>query len=605
MPWTAPVSEIPLIKDLGTLITKLAGWLSDLVRTARFYDLEAPVAYGTTVRPSGNRGGPQLITVTDNAAFTVAAPSNPREGFIITLDFLNSSEGSVGTVTFDAAYVLDGAFRAPGIDLRASYRFLRSPDGKWREIERNTGPAAPPPTGPTADFTVVKSGLTVTITDASVPAAGTTITAWDYDWGDGTPHATTANPNHTYATEGQKTITLTVTDSNAATGTRVRTPTLSDPVTGTTLGVPFGPMNLFATTSLLEPQNSWFTMSEGSVTSGMVLSRLAACKAEGLKYIPNICGGGRAQYLTGGKFDRRIHSARMQTFNTSAIITAFTEASSPVLGTEVMDEPGNDGGPGNMSNSWGPTGTMSKSSRTPQEIWYVQLAANAAAGDIAIVVQPLPYALLDGDLLTFLPGQGKTVIIDGNQAAGDTVINCLPLVHSLSTGDNSMSNSVDNLCQEAKNIFGAAMAVGVTMDYSIFQSQHFLVTDFIISQYRYAKSNGNLETYISAAEAIGTRDGHKIAYSINIIDGGIPGSKSGCPDVWICGANTGGRGSYCANCNVTPAQLEAWGKRLTEMGTFVLMWKYYSGFMDKVDNQAAFKAVADYAATQTFGSLHR
>src|SRR4051794_6055771 len=106
MAWDPPVSEIPLIKDLATLISRLAKWLSDLMRSARFYDKEAPLTYGTTVRPSGNRGGAQLVTVTNGTAFTVAAPSSPREGFIITLDFLNSSEGSIGAVTFDSAYVL-------------------------------------------------------------------------------------------------------------------------------------------------------------------------------------------------------------------------------------------------------------------------------------------------------------------------------------------------------------------------------------------------------------------------------------------------------------------------------------------------------------------
>jgi hypothetical protein len=52
----------------------------------------------------------------------------------------------------------------------------------------------------------------------------------------------------------------------------------------------------------------------------------------------------------------------MQSFDTPAIRSAVAQAVSDgiLIGNSVMDEPFNDGGPGNESNSWGPKGTLSK-----------------------------------------------------------------------------------------------------------------------------------------------------------------------------------------------------------------------------------------------------
>lgn len=67
-------------------------------------------------------------------------------------------------------------------------------------------------TGPRADFAFgpVPSDhpLTVEFFDASV---GDAISGWDWDFGDGTPHDNSRNPNHTYAGFGEYNVTLTVT----------------------------------------------------------------------------------------------------------------------------------------------------------------------------------------------------------------------------------------------------------------------------------------------------------------------------------------------------------------------------------------------------------
>lgn len=64
--------------------------------------------------------------------------------------------------------------------------------------------------------------LTVNITDYSTPGPHGPIIAYDYNWGDGSTHANTANPSHVYNTEGTYTITLTVTGTGTD-GTAVHT----------------------------------------------------------------------------------------------------------------------------------------------------------------------------------------------------------------------------------------------------------------------------------------------------------------------------------------------------------------------------------------------
>ena len=63
-----------------------------------------------------------------------------------------------------------------------------------------------------ADFSATPTqgynDLTVYFTDLST---GDKITAWDWDFGDGSTHGTVQNPSHTYTTLGKHTVTLTVT----------------------------------------------------------------------------------------------------------------------------------------------------------------------------------------------------------------------------------------------------------------------------------------------------------------------------------------------------------------------------------------------------------
>ncbi|MEN8238323.1 MAG: PKD domain-containing protein [Actinomycetota bacterium] len=68
---------------------------------------------------------------------------------------------------------------------------------------------------PTADFSAVPSGLSVSFTDTSMDVDGAVV-AWDWDFGDGSV-SPEQNPVHDYAAPGTYDVTLTVTDNDGAT----------------------------------------------------------------------------------------------------------------------------------------------------------------------------------------------------------------------------------------------------------------------------------------------------------------------------------------------------------------------------------------------------
>jgi hypothetical protein len=124
------------------------------------------------------------------------------------------------------------------------------------------------------------------------------------------------------------------------------------------------PVGLFGTWdgTTLQPNTEVFTMTYAGVTPATLLARLAVARSRGVRMVTAMTGGARANYLTNGVFDMAKWQARMRSFDTPAIRSAVAQAVSDgiLIGNSVMDEPFNDGGPGNESNSWGPKGTLSK-----------------------------------------------------------------------------------------------------------------------------------------------------------------------------------------------------------------------------------------------------
>lgn len=71
-------------------------------------DTQQALAYSTTIATNPTSGPYCTITVTDGVAFTISSPSPANAGVWLTYDILNSSGGSMGTITWGAAFVLVG-----------------------------------------------------------------------------------------------------------------------------------------------------------------------------------------------------------------------------------------------------------------------------------------------------------------------------------------------------------------------------------------------------------------------------------------------------------------------------------------------------------------
>ena len=198
---------------------------------------------GKTVSHRYSTGGTYSVslTVTDGRGITgsvtkpvvVTAPhAAPVAQIGATATGLAVAFSSAGSTTSDGATISSRAwtFGDGGTSTVAAPSHTYANPGTYSvtlTVTDSTGAVSPVATksvtvtraNPTAAFTPTVNQLAVTVNGgASAGSGGATITAYDWDFGDNTPHGTGATANHTYAAAGPYTITLTVTDSAGGTG---------------------------------------------------------------------------------------------------------------------------------------------------------------------------------------------------------------------------------------------------------------------------------------------------------------------------------------------------------------------------------------------------
>jgi hypothetical protein len=166
---------------------------------------------------------------------------------------------------------------------------------------------------------------------------------------------------------------------------------------------------------------------------------------------------------------------------------------------------------------------------------------------------------------------------------------------------------VDSMCTYVKNIF-PTLAVGVAHNHDAFEpTKSYRVCEFIVDQYSHRF--GDVDAYRQAGLDLAQRDGHSIAFSINILNGGIqapraPGktdyATTDCPLT-----TTGGKGTYFPNCRMTAQQVRDYSKKLGVAGCFMTQWRHDDAFMGKQENQDAFRDVATYLSQQPVKSCKR
>lgn len=97
----------------------------------------AALTYSASMTPDASKGAYHKIVVTNGTAMTINAPTNPPAvaGPTLTFEFLNSSGGAMGAVTWNAAFKPAGAFTAPANTKRRTIQFQW--DGtNWVETAR-------------------------------------------------------------------------------------------------------------------------------------------------------------------------------------------------------------------------------------------------------------------------------------------------------------------------------------------------------------------------------------------------------------------------------------------------------------------------------------
>ncbi len=106
-------------------------------------------------------------------------------------------------------------------------------DGAMATASQVITVSAPDNIAPTVSFTATPDSgeepLTVVLNATSSSDADGTITAYDWDFGDGSPHGTGSVVTHTYSTAGSYVVVLTVTDDEGAENSAARTIDVSSP----------------------------------------------------------------------------------------------------------------------------------------------------------------------------------------------------------------------------------------------------------------------------------------------------------------------------------------------------------------------------------------
>ncbi len=169
-------------------------------------------------------------------------------------------------------------------------------------------------------------------------------------------------------------------------------------------------------------------------------------------------------------------------------------------------------------------------------------------------------------------------------------------------GGNITKATLDAMAVYGRNLF-PTLAMGLNHGppgYKWRPSERYHSVDYVLYQYNYYISSGNIAAWRSAVLDRAAIDGVKPMFSLNILDGGVQ-DRSGTYD---CGG-TGGKGTYFPNCRMTAAQVKSFGQALAPYGCALQMWRYDGAFMSKSTNVDAIKSVAATAASAPRRSCRR
>jgi hypothetical protein len=168
-------------------------------------------------------------------------------------------------------------------------------------------------------------------------------------------------------------------------------------------------------------------------------------------------------------------------------------------------------------------------------------------------------------------------------------------------GTTLTKGMIDQMAAYAKNIF-PTLPMGVDHGPTGAQwrtTEKYTKLDYVVYQYAWWITKGNLGSWRDAALARAKLDGVKPAFSINVINGGVQDKGDGYYD--CVGPGMAGKGTRYPLCRMTPDQIKTWGKALTPLGCAMLLWWYdtpWKSYYTNTANNAAFKELATLAASK-------
>jgi PKD repeat protein len=206
----------------------------------------------------------------------------------------------------------------------------------------DTTPPAPPDTTPpanqppVAEFSWQASDLDVTFADQSTDADGS-VGLWQWQFGDGAT-AGSANPSHTYATEGTYSVVLTVTDDAGATGQVAHDLTVTAPEPPPPPPPPQGGSVLIGPSRFDVTSSYPFTMSaQHRVHAGDEREELEPLRVNGVPATINLVGGKHNYKNPDGSFNVDMWKAIIDEFDVSIVQEHVDEGW--VLAHYILDEP--------------------------------------------------------------------------------------------------------------------------------------------------------------------------------------------------------------------------------------------------------------------------
>ena len=437
---------------------------------------------------------------------------------------------------------------------------------------------------PTAEFSYTAPGSRVAnFTDLSTDVPPGVIVSWLWDFGEQAPTAsfrylatglsvkftdTSTSPAYdivawlwafgdgTTSTEQHPTHVYATSGSFAVTLTvtddmgHTSTEDANVTLNLTGMGRPFGPFGLFDGNSL-KAGTQHFNLTTQSVRPGNIVGFLDACVKLNKKVILQVTGGNHGDFKTNLRFDRAKWNAVMDAYDTPAIQAAVNRA----------------------------------------------LAAGILLGN----------SVMDEPFNTQRSSPEKNT--DNSWGPSGWMKKTSP-----AGTDRTTSLAVDDMAWYCKQIF-PTMPVGVVHKYHLFFPEiYYVEMDFLVMQYRYADTNGQVQSFIDESVAWCLASGGVVpVFSMNILDGGLQAAGRQCDptqaDYYICPTTTTqGRGTYCPNCRMTSAQVQSFGTALITGGAALLMWRWDSEAMTgshETENQAAFAAVRAVGDTLAPRSLFR